>query len=287
MTAYIYQPTARATDFPSAVDALRRAGRTVFEHGVDNTSPERVRRILQIGIDEGLPFVATPIDVDAYHDYVDRAGYRRSYRDYYLGNQVEKSLEHFVSLSLMGIGPDDVFVDLASEHSPVPDIFRSLAGCASYRQDIMYPTGIEGDRIGGDAAAMPVPDGFFTRAALTCSIEHFEQDADSGLFRELVRVLRPGGKVCIAPYYCYEVAATQTDPLMSVPANVPFDAGVPLYCAQGWNNRHGRFYSPASFRQRIVDVVGAAMRFDFHYFVNAHEIDPSVYLRFAVVATRV
>ena len=286
MNAYVYQPTARATDFPSAVRALREGGRRVVEGGIDNASPGRVRRILQLGIDAGLPFIACPVDVDAYRAYVERAGYRGPYKEYYAGNQVEKSLEHFVGLTLLGVTKDDVFVDLASEHSPVPDIYRALTGCTSYRQDIMYPAGIEGDRIGGDAAAMPVPDGFFTKATLTCSLEHFEQDADRGLFRELARVLRPGGQVCVAPYYCYEELAVQTDPVMSVPANVPFDEGVPVYCAPGWNNRHGRFYSPQAFRERIVDAVGDRMRFDFYHLVNAHEVDPTVYLRFAVVATR-
>lgn len=286
MNAYVYQPAARATDFPSAVKALRDSGRRVVESGIDNASPGRVQRILELGAQAGLPFTATPIDVPAYRQYVERAGYRGKYSDYYAGNQVEKSLEHFVGLTLLGVAKDDVFVDLASEHSPVPDIYRALTGCASYRQDIMYPAGIHGDRIGGDAAAMPVPDGFFTKATLTCSLEHFEQDADRGLFRELARVLRPGGKVCVAPYYCYEELAVQTDPVMSVPSNVPFDEGVTVYCAQGWNNRHGRFYSPRAFRERIMDAVGGAMRFDFHHLVNAHEVDASVYLRFAVVATR-
>jgi SAM-dependent methyltransferase len=179
-----------------------------------------------------------------------------------------------------------VFVDLASEHSPVPDIYKALTGCTSYRQDIMYPAGIQGDRIGGDAAAMPVPDGFFTKAALTCSLEHFEQDADIRLFEELGRVLRPGGKVCVAPYYVYEEAAVQTDPLVSGPANVPFDPGIPVFCAVGWNNRHGRFYSPLSMKERLISRVGDRFRFEFHHFANAHEIDPTVYLRFAFVATR-
>jgi SAM-dependent methyltransferase len=287
VSAYIYQPAARATDYPSAVQALRDAGHRVVDGGIDNASPGRVRHILELGEAEHLAFKSHTIDVARYRDYVKRAGYHGRYREYYAGNQVEKSLEHFVGLTLLDVGRDDVFVDLASEHSPVPDIYRALTGCTSYRQDIMYPAGVSGDRIGGDAAAMPVADGFFTKATLTCSLEHFEQDADSRLFRELARVLRPGGRVCVAPYYCYVEAAVQTDPLMSVPANVPFDAGVVVHCAQGWNNRHGRFYSPHSFRERIVDAVAGKLRFDFFHFANAHEVDPSVYLRFAIVATRV
>lgn len=287
MSAYIYQPAARATDYPSAVQALRDAGHRVVDGIIQNTSAERVEEILALAVAEGTPFQSRDIDLARYAEYVERAGYHGPYREYYKGNQPEKTLEHFVGLTLLDVGRNDVFVDLASEHSPVPDIYRKLTGCKSYRQDIMYPPGVAGDRIGGDAAAMPVRDGFFSKATLTCSLEHFEQDADSRLFRELARVLRPGGRVCVAPYYCYVEAAVQTDPVMSVPAHVPFDPGVAVHCAQSWGNRHGRFYSPRSFRERIVDAVAGKLRFEFFHFANAHAVDPTVYLRFAIVATRV
>jgi len=286
VSAYVYQPTERAADPVAAMAMLRNAGHRLVEGGIDNASPGRVARILQLGGEAGLPFGLTTIDRAGFDSYVSRANYRTTYRDYYTGNQVEKSLEHYVTLKLLGVDRQDVFVDLASEHSPVPDIYRALTGCKSFRQDIMYPAGIAGDRIGGDAASMPVPDGFFTKAALTCSLEHFEQDADIRLFEELGRVLRPGGKVCVAPYYVYEEAAVQTDPLVSGPAKVPFDRDVPVFCAVGWNNRHGRFYSPKSMQERLISRVGDRFSFEFHHFPNAHEIDASVYLRFAFVATR-
>ena len=287
MSAYIYQPAARATDYPSAVQALRDAGHRVVDGVIQISSPGREQKILALARAEGTPFQSVDIDLGRYREYVERAGYHGRYREYYKGNQDEKTLEHFVGLTLLEPGRDDVFVDLASEHSPVPDIYRALTGCKSYRQDIMYPPGIAGDRIGGDAALMPVRDGFFSKATLTCSLEHFEQDSDSRLFRELARVLRPGGRVCVAPYYCYEEATVQTDPVMSVPANVPFDPGVAVHCAQSWGNRHGRFYSPRSFRERIVDAVRGKLSFQFFHFANAHAVDPSVYLRFAIVATRI
>ncbi|MCM2328668.1 MAG: class I SAM-dependent methyltransferase, partial [Lysobacter sp.] len=204
MSAYIYQPAERAESYESAVIVLGQQGRRVVQAGVDNTSPARVQAILDKAVEAGLPFTRSRIDVAAYREYFERAGYATRYRDYYTGNQPEKSLEHFLTMKLLDVGPSDVFVDLASEHSPVPDIYRALTGCKAYRQDIMYPAGVNGDRIGGDAAAMPVPDGFFTKAALTCSLEHFEGNADSKLFVELARTLRPGGRVCVAPYYVYE-----------------------------------------------------------------------------------
>ena len=179
-----------------------------------------------------------------------------------------------------------MFIDLASEHSPVPEIYARLTGATTYSQDIMYPEGIDGNRIGGDACAMPVADGFASAAGLTCSLEHFEEDADARLFVELGRVLRPGGAVCIVPFYVNVEHVIQTDPTIGVPANVVFDQGAPLYCVEGWGNRHGRFYSPQSFVDRVVNRVADKFRFDFYVLRNAADVGPSIYARFAFVATR-
>ena len=179
-----------------------------------------------------------------------------------------------------------MFIDIASEHSPFAEIVARLRGATTFSQDIMYHEGIVGNRIGGDACAMPVSDGFASKACLTCSLEHFEGNADARLFLELARVLRPGGAVCIVPFYVNTQAATQTDPVVSVAVDVPFDAGVPIHCAEGWGNRHGRFYSPQSFASRIAEPLHDKFKFDFFCLCNAAEIEPTVYARFAFVATR-
>lgn len=282
---YIYRPE-QSTSFEAGVAALRQAGRQVIEAPVDNTSAAVVPRILAAAEQAGLPFQPYQIDIAGYGQYFEQAGYRQQYAEYYRGNQPEKSLEHYVALQLLDIHSEDVFVDLASEHSPIPEIYQRLTGATSYSQDIMYAEGIQGNQIGGDACAMPVPDGFMTKATLTCSIEHFEGEADSKLFQELARVLRPGGKVCIVPFYVFTEPTTQTDPTVSVPAGVEFDAEVPLHCAQGWGNRHGRFYSPESFAQRVIAPVQEQFKFEFYYLENAAAVEPSVYARFAVLATR-
>lgn len=133
---------------------------------------------------------------------------------------------------------------------------------------------------------MPVPDGFASKAALACSLEHFEGDADTRLFRELARVLRSGGVVCVVPFYVFTDAAIQTDPTIAVPANVRFDKDATIYCAEGWGNRHGRFYSPVSFIWRILDPVRDLFQFQFYFLKNAAEIDASIYARFAFTAER-
>lgn len=286
VTPYIYRPDVPQIDFAAGVEQLRRSGRSVVEHGVENTRPEVVANVIELGKQIGIEFTEFAIDVNLYKQYFDQAEYAKRYPQYYRGNQPEKTLEHYICYSLLGLSSDDIFVDLASEHSPVPEIFRRLSDAKTYSQDIMYPAGIEGDRIGGDACAMPVSDRFMTKAALTCSLEHFEQDADTRLFQELARVLKPGGKVCVVPFYVFDREAVQTDPTVSVPASVPFDATATIYCAPGWGNRHGRFYSPNSFMQRIIRPVQNQFKFEFFYLKNAGEIDSSIYARFAFTATR-
>ncbi|BAU12754.1 hypothetical protein LEP3755_32850 [Leptolyngbya sp. NIES-3755] len=285
-TSYIYRPDVPQIDFAAGVEHLRRSGRSVVEHGVENTRPEAVANVIELGKQIGIEFKEFSIDVNLYKQYFNQAEYAKRYAEYYRGNQPEKTLEHFICYSLLGLNSDDVFVDLASEHSPVPEIFGRLSGATTYSQDIMYPAGIEGNRIGGDACAMPVSDGFMSKAALTCSLEHFELDADTRLFQELARVLKPGGKICVVPFYVFDREAVQTDPTVSVPANVPFDSTATIYCAPGWGNRHGRFYSPQSFMQRIICPVQNQFKFEFFHLKNAAEVDSSVYARFAFTATR-
>jgi SAM-dependent methyltransferase len=285
-TPYVYQPATGSLSHAEAVQWLRQRGVDLVEGGIDNASPAQVERIRAVAEQCGLTL--TPLEVNAadYADYYQRAGYDARYPDYYAGNRPEKTLEHFLCLQLLQLQKSDVFVDLASEHSPLPEIVDRFIGCASYSQDIMYPEGVHGRQIGGDACAMPVPAGFATKAALTCSIEHFEGDADRRLFVELARVLAPGGKVCVIPFYLYHEPAAQTDPTYSAVHPVPFDADARVFAAEGWGNRHGRFYSPRSFLERIAEPVADRFLFDYFWIRNASELHPGNYVRFALVATR-
>lgn len=283
---YVYQPKVDYMSFSEGVETLKQRGARVVNSAIDNTSHSVVEKILDFARDTGIEFAEYVIDLEGYYQYFQKAEYTTRYPDYYRGNQIEKSLEHYVGLSLLTLNKEDTFVDIASEHSPVPEIYARLTRATTYSQDIMYPVGINGNRIGGDACSMPVPDEFISKAALTCSLEHFEQDADTRLFKELARVLKPGGIVCVVPFYIYEEAATQTDPTVSVPAGVVFDKDTIIYCAEGWANRHGRFYSPNSFFERIIKPLENKFKFNFYYLKNASNLDSSVYARFAFTATR-
>ncbi|MBI1357545.1 MAG: methyltransferase domain-containing protein [Acidobacteria bacterium] len=191
---------------------------------------------------------------------------------------------------LLELGPKSVFIDVAAASSPLPEITRRVFGCRSFAQDIMYAPGVRAHEIGGDACAMPVEAGFADAAALTCSLEHFEGDADIRLFTELARVLRPGGRIVVAPLYLNPFAAALTDPRFALAADdLRFDADAVIHCADGWGNRHGRFYSPETLQSRILRPHGDA--FDFRVFrvgepLAAGHTDHSVYLRFALLGVR-
>jgi len=225
-------------------------------------------------------------DPAAFRAFLAEAGYEKRWPRYYGANLPEKAFEHWVVLQVLAPGPGDVLIDVASDNSPLPEIAERLTGASACRQDIRYRPGLRGKTIGGDACRMPVPDGFAQKASLTCSFEHFEGGSDLGLFQELARVLRPGGRVCVVPFYVTSQHANQTDPEVRVGGDVAFDPGARLYLARGWGNRFGRFYSPASFVERVVAPTLDRFEFEIIHLAGAADVDPAIYARLAFLATR-
>jgi len=236
---YVYQPALGDLSFDEAVDALHRKGYSTVLGGVDGESPHIVAEVKARLRGCGITVEDYSIDVASFQNYLLQAQYSERYPSYYAVNLLEKHVEHFVTLDLLALNAGDVFIDIASEDSPVPDIFERVSRARTYAQDIQYKNGIHGRKIGGDACAMPLQDQSITKAALTCSLEHFERDGDSRVLAELARILKSGGIVVVAPLYLSVNDATQTDSLYSAHVDVPFDPGTILHCARDWKNRHG------------------------------------------------
>ena len=222
------------------------------------------------------------IDVDDFRRYLAKAEYSRFPR-YCRGgrsrNFVEKSLEHYLAAKLLDINRDETYIDVANDSSPAPEIYAALYGCNSYRQDLKFPAGLHGSRIGGSAAAMPVPDRFAAKMALHCSFEHFEQDADVCFIREAGRVLAHGGRVCILPLYIYTDYAIQTDLAVLPRGALNFDPAAVVYCARGWGNRHGRVYDVPHLSSRIRAALGN-LTLTVYVIENEKEVHPSCYVKF-------
>jgi len=193
------------------------------------------------------------VDEKEFSKYLERASYSK-YPNYYGGGNNEdfpkKAVQHFLAAKLLRLSDRDVYIDIASSNSPVSEIYQRLYGCKTYNQDLMFPEGIHGTTIGGDASNIPVPDGFATKMALHCSLEHFERDSDIRFMVEAQRVLRNTGKLCVIQLYLFQTYAVLTNPLYAK-RNTPFDSDAVIYCSQNWFNRHGRFYDAAHLVSRI------------------------------------
>jgi len=245
----------RDHDRPDRFDELREPKiRSWIES--DTAAINRIEQALR---HSGLKVQDLQIDPADFEAYLTRAGYPE-FQAYYDGgtapNFIEKALEHYLAARLLELAPQDRYIDIASASSPVPEIYSRLFGCETWRQDLAYPPGLHGDRIGGDACSMPVPDGFATKIALHCSFEHFENSGDIDFLAEAERVLAPGGRVCILPLYLSDRYAIQTDPCALADRIPDFEPEAILFCADGWSEKFGRFYDVPNFVDRICLNLG-------------------------------
>jgi hypothetical protein len=284
---YIYRPEKQGKSFESCSAQLQRIGMDVHIGYVDHINIESLSAVRDGFAKLGLGVRDFEVDLIRYQEYVREAKYQERYPEYYKTNLFEKTLEHFLAFQFLDIKPGEVFVDVASENSPVPEIFSRLGRCVSYRQDIMYLPGVHGDQIGGDACHMPISPGFSDKLALTCSLEHFEGESDTNLFHEFSRILKPGGKFCVVPFYVYIHPANQVDPTVSVPHQVPLDDQAQIYCTQGWGNRFARFYSPESFLKRIFKPTQNLFDYQIFQIMNSHALPQNAYARFILLGTKI
>lgn len=221
------------------------------------------------------------IDIDDYRNYFQSSRYMEKFLDYYPYNLIEKSLEHYIAAKLLRLHEKDVYIDIASEGSPVPIIYNNLFGTKTFKQDLSYLSEFDGKQFGGDAAKMPVPDGFATKMGLHCSFEHFEGDSDIGFIREAQRVLKPGGLVCIIPLYLADEYSVVINPVIALSQGVLFEDKTTVCCVKEFNNRFGRFYDPAILKSRIQNNIGD-FRLTIFRITNA-KFDPSCYVQFAAL----
>lgn len=218
------------------------------------------------------------IDVADYHSYLKAANYETFsyYKNGKGKNFPEKSLEHYLAFKFLNLKADDVYIDIGNFESPTLDIYHNLVDCITYKQDLQFPEGVHGNTIGGDAGNLPLPNGFASKMGLHCAFEHFENDSDIRFIREAGRVLRPGGKVCIVPFYLFNQYAIQTNPAHAL---IDIEPDAVAYCAKNYHNRHGRFYDVPHIISRIRNNLGP-LKLTIFVMQNEKEVDPSCYVKF-------
>ena len=135
--------------------------------------------------------------VGGFSEYIKLPEYSGSYREYG-GKDVcsflEKALEHFVSIKITRPASGQVFMDVGSCVSVVPDLLRRYYGCDCYVQDLDFRPGVHGWNIGSNAAEIPLPVSILDGMTLQCTYEHFEGNADSQFIRNsTAHSFEPGG----------------------------------------------------------------------------------------------
>jgi SAM-dependent methyltransferase len=232
----------------------------------------------------GVEMRAYRIDVDAFRRHVVACNYPRNYGAGPLdegGVREQKLLEYFVSLDLLSVRPSDLVIDVASEWSIFPDVLRELSAATVYRQDLIYPPGINGNRVGGSAARMPVAGEFADKLVLHNAFEHFERSADFDFIAEAWRVLKPGGTLCILPLFVSDEYTILTDPLVDR-RGIVWDEGARVVEVPGWHNRFGRFYDASALRRRVL-IPASGFSTTIYHFVNVKDVHPRAHLHFALV----
>jgi SAM-dependent methyltransferase len=271
----VIPPRAAPSARPASVLARMRPGAVGYAEGAEERIAARLEAL-------GVTVVTDTLDPDDVKTFVQAAGYREGWPDYYPHSRAEKALEHYVAAWLLDLARGQRYLDVGSQRSPAPDVYESLFGVEAYRQDLGYVAGINGRRIGGDAARMPVPDGFASRVGLHDTFQHFEGDTDTRFVAEVERVLAPGGVACVVPLYLAEEYAIQTDPQLAAAGDIAFDPDAAIHGVPDCGNRHGRFYDPERLVSRVLAASGG-LTVEVHRILGAGDVDPSCYVRFALV----
>jgi hypothetical protein len=237
----------------------------------------------------GLDFLPMKVDRGELLHHAKTFSYPRFYAGGsvdYGGAREKKILEYFVALKLATVTSDDVVIDVASEYSIFPDLVRKQSGAIVFRQDLIYRSGVHGDRIGGNAAAMPVPREFASKLTLHNSFEHFEGGADTEFIEEAWRVLRGSGMVIIVPLYLSIEHANITDPFVEH-EGLEFDANGHVYPVPGYRNRFGRFYSISSLTERVLEPArSCGFDLTLYHFSNIRDLEPTSGLHFGLVLAK-
>lgn len=215
--------------------------------------------------------------------------YEGEYRNYAGSMEhclLEKALEHFLSLMLIRPRAGMTGIDIGSCKSILPGLARRIYGVRYLEQDLDYPPGVNGDRIGSSADAIPLPDATVDFMTLHCTFEHFEGNADIGFVQECARLLRPRGCVVILPLYLNASLCNitgETNPGRR--RSIGWDTDAAHYCViPEWRNRFGRHYSPDALIKRVLQTaVASGLHPRLLKIVNWESVNPDLWLRWAMV----
>lgn len=229
-------------------------------------------------LENGIKVIDYKINVSEFHKWREKYSFPESYRNTFKGIENEKLLEHYLSWKLLGLTDGDVFVDVAAHESPWYKIVQEIDHVNSYCLDLQYPKGIKDNKIGCNAADIPVPDGFFTKIALHCAFETFENDSDIEFIKEASRVLKDRGKLIILPLYMTNFHYISSSPFADR-KGIKYGNAKLVYRDDGSMVRFARHYSADAFINRVYKYLNN-LDLKIYFIKNEKEIDENCYIKF-------
>lgn len=207
-----------------------------------------------------------PISAEDYFSFKKRCNVSWLYA---MGYQDKKVLEHFISFKLLNLQAGDVYIDVASELSPFPEIFRKMFGVDAFSQDLTYKAGVHSRKIGSSADSIPLPNESVDKVSLQCAFEHFEGEIDARFIGELGRLLKPGGRCVIVPLYLSLTHQNIVDPLSNY-RRIEFDDGATVIAEINLGGDFERVYSPAAL-SRILRK-NAGLKFNIYRITGVEKL---------------
>jgi hypothetical protein len=215
-TTRVIANTVRGYEF----GRLREIHRQVkeFRRAPDNLRSSKVEATTSLEVliscldNIGVPLRKTHVEVEDFVQWKEKhpllASEYLKMGDVY----IEKMLEHYVTMTYLPILATDRVIDVAAAYSPFVESINRTNNTPSYRLDLIYKPGLNGDQIGGDASAMPVPEGFADVLTLHCAFECFQDPSDVLFIKEAPRVLSEGRRLGIVPLYLDELYFIKNGP---------------------------------------------------------------------------
>lgn len=223
-------------------------------------------------------------DVNYYENYSDYC--KEFSKDNYLHT---KALQHYISIELLDLKEDDIYIDIASSQSVCPDIIKKDYTKNIYRQDLRYNKGINGEYIGSNGDYIPLESESVTKISLHCSIEHFENNSDIGFLEEAFRILKIGGKIVITPLYMSLEPIIFTSPSIwnnkykDLDSFPQFTNGYNLILDENMKQRQEKYFSPKSLIDEIIEPFKEKFDYSIFYIDELNDKVLDKFPRFTLV----
>ncbi|OIQ50045.1 hypothetical protein BerOc1_01975 [Pseudodesulfovibrio hydrargyri] len=182
----------------------------------------------------------------------------------------DKVLEYAASMKMLRLTPDSVLLDAAGGFGEYTAAAKELCGLETvYCLDAVdLPDRGDGvRRLVGGVSNIPLPDESVDAISCHHSFEHFQGDGDKDFLAEVGRVLKPGGRAVIIPFFlCNRYAE-----IRNVLGRKPFDPKAktvydPFGTFPGWGpyERFARVYDARAFAERLMPAMDARITVSVH-----------------------